>query len=163
LTPEQLERRRASRRAYNERNRAEVLAKKRAKTAEARNPEAARLYAAEYRAQHKDELNEKLKAWRKLNPEKVRDYGRKRRAAKLNAPSEPYTATAVLNVHGSNCHLCGMAVDLTAPRTVGRPGWERGLHLDHVRPISRGGSDMMDNIRPAHALCNLKKHASVED
>lgn len=32
------------------------------------------------------------------------------------------------------------------------------LHFDHVIPVSRGGAHSMDNIKSAHAVCNLRKH-----
>lgn len=63
----------------------------------------------------------------------------------------------VLLAHGTKCHLCGKDVDLTATRRVGFFGWENGLHLDHVVPLSRGGSDELDNVKPSHARCNIKK------
>jgi len=47
---------------------------------------------------------------------------------------------------------------MEAPRTCGVEGWERGLHLDHVIDIQFGGADAIDNVKPAHALCNLKKN-----
>ncbi|MGC4964255.1 HNH endonuclease [Gordonia sp. DT101] len=30
-------------------------------------------------------------------------------------------------------------------------------HMDHVRPLSRGGSHCLANLRPACAACNLTK------
>ena len=34
-----------------------------------------------------------------------------------------------------------------------------GLHVDHVRPISRGGTDDLDNLQFLCPRCNLSKHA----
>ncbi|WP_431966089.1 HNH endonuclease [Actinacidiphila sp. bgisy160] len=52
----------------------------------------------------------------------------------------------LLELHGLNCHLCG------------EPIQGRGdLHFDHVVPLARGGAHSMDNIRPAHMTCNLRK------
>jgi len=33
--------------------------------------------------------------------------------------------------------------------------------IDHIHPVSRGGSHELDNLQCAHATCNLKKHAKV--
>lgn len=30
-------------------------------------------------------------------------------------------------------------------------------HLDHIKPISRGGRDVLSNVIPACAACNLSK------
>ena len=45
----------------------------------------------------------------------------------------------------SRCHLCGKKV---------KPD---EIHLDHLVPLSRGGTHDESNIRVAHAFCNLSK------
>ena len=71
---------------------------------------------------------------------------------------EVYTTLQVLETYGTNCHICNGPVDLSAPRLVGRGvGWEHGLHIDHVIPISKGGPDTLSNVRPSHAYCNISK------
>ena len=67
----------------------------------------------------------------------------------------------ILEAYGSNCHLCGEAINLEAPRYVGRCGWELGLHVDHVIPRAKGGRSNFDNLRPAHAICNMKKGSKL--
>jgi len=37
--------------------------------------------------------------------------------------------------------------------------WTDNPHRDHVVPFSKGGSDSPDNLVPACASCNSKKHA----
>lgn len=101
------------------------------------------------------------KVRRKSNPEKYAKYDHRARALRLRALSEQYTVDQVLQKFGNRCHLCGQEIDLSAPRKIGLDGWENGLHLDHVIPLSRGGSDMVDNIRPAHGMCNLRKGSST--
>jgi 5-methylcytosine-specific restriction endonuclease McrA len=59
--------------------------------------------------------------------------------------------------------LCNTAVDLNAPRKSGIPGWEKGLHIDHFIPVSKGGPDTLNNVRPTHGLCNIRKHAKVKN
>ena len=63
----------------------------------------------------------------------------------------------VLDKYGSKCHICNKEIDLLAPRKVGVNGWEMGLHLDHIVPLSKGGSDDISNVMPSHGLCNLRK------
>ena len=50
----------------------------------------------------------------------------------------------VLEVYGNICWLCGNPVD-------GLPS------ADHVIPRSKGGSDDIENLRPAHAGCNSRR------
>lgn len=98
------------------------------------------------------------KDYHKNKPEQSRQDARRRRARKRNVESGNYTEQQVLELYGTDCHLCSEPIDLFAPRTQGKgDGWERGLHLDHIVPISKGGSNTIENIRPAHTLCNLQK------
>jgi 5-methylcytosine-specific restriction endonuclease McrA len=50
---------------------------------------------------------------------------------------------------------------MSAPRKVGQDGWEHGLHIDHVYPLSKGGLDTLENVRPAHGKCNIVKWATI--
>lgn len=63
----------------------------------------------------------------------------------------------VVNWYGSDCYLCGTSIDMTASRAVGEGDWHYGLHIDHVVPRKLGGTDDIENLRPAHGICNLKK------
>jgi 5-methylcytosine-specific restriction endonuclease McrA len=81
----------------------------------------------------------------------------KRRALKNNNGHTPYTVEGVLERWGTDCHICGEAVDLGAPRSARYKGWELGLNLDHVIPLSLGGEDALENVKPSHGMCNVKK------
>lgn len=107
---------------------------------------------------YKDARKKADKNMRTNHKEKVLAKNRKRRATKLGNYSEPYTLEQVLERYGTNCHICQKPIDLQAPR-LPRDGknWEIGLHLDHVIPISKGGADMLENVKPAHAKCNFLK------
>ena len=87
----------------------------------------------------------------------AREKNRRRRALKLAVATEPYTTQQILDAHGTDCYLCLEPIDLTAERKVGREGWERGLHLDHSTPLTRGGPDLIGNVLPTHGACNMAK------
>jgi len=140
---------------YRETNREEL--KKRKK----QYYEANRKKREQYYEANREELNRKHRERRALNPEKTRESGRKarhkRRALKLNNGHSPYSETEVLAAYGTACHICGVPIDLDASRQCGVDGWENGLHIDHLQPISKGGPDTLKNVRPAHGKCNVKK------
>lgn len=114
----------------------------------------------EYRNARKvSEASRKAK-WRKDNPDKHAGHERARRARMRNNIQEPYSEKQVLERYGKLCYLCNLEIDLLAPRRVGVVGWEVGLHIDHYIDIALGGSDTIENVRPTHGLCNLRKEAN---
>jgi len=48
---------------------------------------------------------------------------------------------------------------LLANRSPGKNGWEYSLHIDHFIAIANGGQDTLENVRPSHGICNVKKGA----
>ena len=117
-----------------------------------------RARAKDYRDSNPEKWKAIKKAFRQRNPESVQIDRRRRKARKLAVSHEPYTAKQVLEAYGSDCHICGQPIDLTAPRWTAIKGYELGLHLDHVIRLADGGSDTLDNIRPAHGICNQIKN-----
>ena len=103
--------------------------------------------------------------YKKNNPDKVREWARrsnrKREARKRDTGHTPYSEKDVLSIYGTNCHICQNPIQMDAPRQVGKDGWEKGLHIDHLYPLSKGGSDTLENVRPSHGKCNIVKQAKV--
>jgi 5-methylcytosine-specific restriction endonuclease McrA len=114
-----------------------------------------------YREANAVELAEKQKAYAKSNPDivkRLRNQSERRRRARLaGVNTENITDAEMLLRWGTDCYLCGEEIDLEAPRRSGQPGWQRSLWRDHVIPVSRSGHDTLDNVRPTHAICNLRK------
>lgn len=119
-------------------------------------------YQKKYRKNNPAKFRAKQKRYWARNPEKAQEFNRKRRARVNDVEHLPYSKDQVLEKYGTDCHICGTPIDLNAPRKAGKKGWEHGLHLDHLIPISKGGPDTIDNVRPAHGLCNLSKGARGE-
>lgn len=65
--------------------------------------------------------------------------------------------TQILEQHGLVCHLCGEAIDPDLPSNH-----PMDLTIDHVVPRAAGGSDDLDNLRPAHRACNSAKGARTD-
>lgn len=123
------------------------------------NPDKTAAYQDRYRASKR----EYTKQWYLDNKDKYRGYGRLRRAKIKSNDFVKYSEQEVLDKYGLNCHLCKSEIDMLAPRAAGVPGWEMGLHIDHIIPIALGGADKLENVKPAHGLCNLRKGASEID
>lgn len=98
----------------------------------------------------------------KDNPDKYkfietqRRQGRVRRARKRNAPSEPYTTEQVYKKTNGICGICGKRIRLGLE--VNNP---KRLTVDHIIPLSKGGTDYFENVQPAHSICNSKKNNRV--
>ena len=83
--------------------------------------------------------------------------GNLRRLRILENGSEYYSVTQVLVTYGKDCHICLTPIDLKASRRAGIGNWLLGLHIDHLVAIANGGADTLANVRPSHAICNLRK------
>ena len=90
-----------------------------------------------------------------LTPRIVEGSAAKRRervaAARLLGSHTAAEWHALVKAYGSRCYYCG-----TSPR--------RPLGKDHKVPISRGGSDGIDNLVPCCKRCNSEKlNATLDD
>lgn len=119
--------------------------------------------ARKWQQDNKERFEQTKQAYRAANKDKYTSLwnsnSRKRRALRNNNGHSPYTTQEVLDRYGSLCYLCLEEVDLEAPRFYRRKDEvsAKSLHIDHVIALHHGGEDSLDNVRPAHAVCNLKK------
>lgn len=130
-------RRKQKSRDYYHSNREAVAARAKARRADA-TPEQRAARAAKRRARY-HELGEVARL-------KGLHYAHARNALKLGNVVAAVDLAAILAEHGMVCHLCGGDIATRAD-----------LHFDHVVPLSLGGAHEPENIRPAHAFCNLSK------
>ena len=113
-----------------------------------------------YRASNLEYVRGIELAWRKNNPEKRRAKDMQRAARKKGATVlELFTTQDILDAWGTDCHICNIPIDLSLPRHV--KDCTDGLHLDHVIPLFSGGAHSVENVRPSHGICNLRKGAKV--
>ena len=59
----------------------------------------------------------------------------------------------VLAYYGPTCHLCGKTIDTTL-----RNPHRMAYVIDHVVPLSKNGTNALDNLRPSHRFCNGSKN-----
>lgn len=113
-----------------------------------KNPEARRVAMHKYYTRHRDSVLSANKAWKDANPEKRHAHNQARRSRYIGA-SGHFTAeefSALCDAYDNSCAYCG------------EPG---KLEADHDVPLSRGGSNYIENIRPACGTCNRRKHTKT--
>jgi len=111
---------------------------------------------AEYRRVHKEEIAEYGKEYRQTEAGKIADRkgSHKRRALKAGADHEVFDDREIFERDGFKCQLCGY-------RT--RPDYKNPNHplypnLDHIVPLSKGGSHTRLNTQCLCHRCNMIKH-----
>lgn len=82
---------------------------------------------------------------------------RRARSGRMRAGlRSPYSYEQVVMKSAGRCALCAGRVDLALRYPDPGSG-----SVDHVVPLSLGGSDAVDNVQLAHLRCNLRKGARV--
>jgi len=67
------------------------------------------------------------------------------------------SADVLIERDGNVCHLCNTEIDSSLARNS-----RFGATIDHVIPLSKGGLDVLDNLKLAHWICNIKKGNRVD-
>lgn len=122
----------------------------------ANNPELKREYAR--RSNSKPEVSannvRRARRWAEANPERAHELrlvaDRNRRALRRGCP-DTHTKDDVAEImrrQKYRCAECGASVRKTTER-----------HVDHIMPLSRGGSNGKQNLQVLCPPCNLKKAA----
>lgn len=121
-----------------------------------RNPERKRQLAQRSNAKPEVSANNVLRArrWAVANPDRANELrqisNRNRRSAKKGAEGRHTTSdiTALLQRQKYKCAECSTSVRMKSFR-----------HIDHIVPLSRGGSNWPTNLQVLCPPCNLKKAA----
>lgn len=108
----------------------------------AEDPEALRDCQREWRKRNPEKNRASGRKWRKNNPEKVAKKTRVRLSRKASAPGDGATLSELKAIHGKSCYICKVTIADT---------------VDHVIPLSKGGTNYPLNLKPACNSCNAKK------
>lgn len=114
------------------------------------NQERLKQRARDFGADHKEEVRARVREWRNNNVERARESKRAsvlRRIARKHGAVGNHTADDVgrqYEAQKGKCYYCGVKVD-------------DAYHVDHVIPLSRGGSNGPENIVIACKNCNQSK------
>lgn len=138
----------AAKRARYQANRKEILAKQREYYRA--NSERIKARANAYYYENVERHQENGRKWKEANPEREQlrytRGNRKRRSHKANNAYVYYSSDqllARLAYYGNKCYICG----------------GEGTEVDHVKPVSKGGPEMLANLRPICRRDNLWKRA----
>lgn len=96
-------------------------------------------------------VNASNKQWRMANPDKwkvANRLNRHRRRALGNINSTEWIAKVMLL--GNKCQVCYK----TEP--------EVKITIDHIIPVSKGGTNHIENLQPLCMTCNRRKHAHYD-
>lgn len=118
---------------------------------ESENKEANRAKSRDWNRRNPDKVSEGWRKWIERNPERAKELHVRSsqcyRARKRGAPGNGATLSELVLIHGPLCHLCKEATADT---------------VDHVIPLSRGGSNYLENLKPACKSCNSRKGNRME-
>ena len=106
----------------------------------------------EYRKNNPEKVAASQRDYAKNNPDKIHAKSAKRRAVFKNAFVETVSREKVFERDGGVCGICGQKIDLdfVAPHPL-------SLSLDHVIPLTKGGTHTYGNVQVAHYGCNSRK------
>lgn len=71
---------------------------------------------------------------------------------KANGPMDRITYPAIFQRDNGICAVCAEPVD----NSLKRPDLMSGS-VDHIKPLSRGGTHTFDNVQLTHLMCNYEK------
>lgn len=101
-----------------------------------------------YQERHPERVLATKRSWCARNPAKSAEYDSRRRAHMLAVEVNDFTAAQWQETLAYFSHACAYCLRTDVPLTI-----------EHMTPVSRGGSHTASNIIPACKSCNCSKHA----
>lgn len=103
----------------------------------------------------KTEWKETRRNWERLNSDKVKQYDRTKRAKRNNAEGH-HTHEDVFKILKNQNYRC-------AEPSCGVDISNGNYHVDHIMPLSRGGSNWASNLQCLCPPCNNRKWALLPE
>lgn len=109
------------------------------------NPDSNRKSVTKYQAKNRDKIYKNVQAWRHKNKDIVKQW----RYLRRNKDNGFFTAEDINKLRKDQNGLCNYCdTELVMSE-----------HIDHIRPISKGGSNWPENLQLLCRPCNQKKAA----
>jgi 5-methylcytosine-specific restriction endonuclease McrA len=144
---------------YREDNK-EIISKKRKRYYQ-ENKEKVTEQVRKYREANKEKIAERDKKYRQTEHSKIMSYQYKlkRKSHKHKVRFTPHERQYILNRDNWECQLCGIKVHDICKRVEDMTIEERKhkAHIDHIIPISKGGTSDPSNLRVLCPSCNSSK------
>ena len=110
-----------------------------------------------WNAAHPEKARARALAWYYANKERVKAHVRNRKA-RIRSSDGHHTAEDIQKIWDRQKHKCAVK-NCTHP--IASSGKHK-YHVDHIKPVIRGGSNDPFNLQLLCAPCNLKKHDKDE-
>jgi 5-methylcytosine-specific restriction endonuclease McrA len=104
-----------------------------------------------WRINNREKQNDCVRKWKRNNPDKVRCDTRNRIAKRRHAPGK-HCAEEIQNLLLSQDYLCAACSIFLST-----------YHVDHIIPISRGGTNWVINLQILCPTCNMSKNNKTMD
>lgn len=105
---------------------------------------------------HPEKARRIKRKWLEANKHKVKAYKHRRRVLARDASADKFTALDIFERDNWTCQICGLHLD---------PGVKfpsnDSASIDHIIPISLGGTHTLDNVQAACMGCNRRKGARL--
>lgn len=106
-----------------------------------------REYQAAYRERYPEKMQAAREAWLAKHPEAPAEFAARRRARIRRAFVAPVDGFEIWLRDKGKCGICQSSI-------------ADEYHLDHIRPLSKGGTHEPQNVQLAHPACNQRKGAT---
>lgn len=134
------------------------------------NPEKVNKKNRKWQKANREKVNEAAKKWRKANPEKINRKKARERAQKWRKENSERKAIDVKNRKIKKKNIKGIYTEKDIQRLFSQQGGlcntcgkkliryrKKQYHVDHIKPLSKGGSNRPDNLQLLCPFCNLSK------
>ena len=131
---------------YQENNREKVRKYKKEYRSRDKTKNMMKEYLKEYQKNNKDKLNEYFKEYQKNNKDKMIFYSSQRRALRAGNGGNytPEQRKEMLEYFDYKCAYTGECI-------------RNNLHIDHIIPVTKGGSNYIYNLVPSTPSANMSK------
>ena len=120
------------------------------------NRERMRHKRAEYRRLKKDRIKQQIARWRSKNRNIWRQFSRNYRA-RIKGAIGSHTAEQWDKIKKTYQYYCHWGIHVSCPRIL----TDETATRDHIIPLSKGGTNYIDNIVPSCRSCNSSKGAKL--